>query len=182
MWRLEDGALVRRTRVPADAVTAFVGDRACWLTPAGELARFDLIHQSKLKNATVDAPALKLSADAQWGVGVSSDACTLWDLSRGRAVVKLAAATIRSCAFWMTRSGGYAAAAAADDLLLWSIPDGRLLDRVTGDSPFVNCAFVDGRTLTADVLRGGTHTFTIEQPGGQMSGSDNASVTALALK
>ena len=164
MWRLEDGALVRRTRVPVDAVTAFVGDRACWLTPAGELARFDLVHQSKLKSVTVDAPALKLSANAQWGVGVSSDACTLWDLSRGRAVVKLPAATIRSCAFWMTRSGGHAAAAAADDLLLWSIPDGRLLDRVTGDSPFVNCAFVDERKLTADVLSGGTHTFTIERP------------------
>ena len=164
MWRLEDGALVRRTRVPVDAVTAFVGDRACWLTPAGELARFDLVHQSKLKSVTVDAPALKLSANAQWGVGVSSDACTLWDLSRGRAVVKLPAATIRSCAFWMTRSGGHAAAAAADDLLLWSIPDGRLLDRVTGDSPFVNCEFVDERKLTADVLSGGTHTFTIEQP------------------
>jgi len=162
IWRLEDGTLSRRTRVPAGAVTAFAGDYACWVTLEGALTRYDLTGQSRSKPLTIGAGALKLSADARWGVTVSSDLCTLWDFAAGRRVVKLPVSNATCCAFWIAARDGYAAAAARD-LMVWSIPDGRLIDRVTGDAPFNHCEFVDGRTLTAGIWRGGTHTFVIGQ-------------------
>jgi hypothetical protein len=161
-WRLADGAVITRARVPRDSVTALASSCAYWLTPDGRLGRFDLARGARRRTLDGFGDAVAVSAGGTLAATRTETGVAVWDLARGAPLVTVPAAGAAGCALARRGRAGLLAVAGAD-LTLWDVATGRRLDVLTGDAPFATCAFdADGTGLTASVAGGGGHRFVVD--------------------
>jgi hypothetical protein len=129
-WRVADGAVITRARVPRESVTvlasscAYAGSRR-----TRRLGRFDLARCARRRTLTASAmplrcrPAVRLPPPARRGRrGVGSP--------RGAPLVTVPAAGAAGCALARRGRAGLLAVAGAD-LTLWDVATGRRLDMLT---------------------------------------------------